>query len=174
MNFLPTTTFSSPLIAWMNIAILVSGVFTVLAVVMMVFPPRFKKDSMLAGSVIALWAIALAAGIGSQFLYVAIQSNLVPQVKSNLVSNLKQKYAINDVDYEESHYEDLLGDIANETDAFLAVSPSNPKSQKIIVFTKSNEKVLFVLAQDNVTSEPTLTEYPYSAGKHSVDSITRK
>ena len=173
MNFLPTTTFSSPVLIWMIVSVwvsLISGGFALLFVFITLYFSKARLKWILG----IFSIVCIVSSVGSGFLYESIQANLVPQVKSNLVSNLQQKYVINDVDYNEKDYEQLLGDKLNSKNVSAAVYATSSKSQPIIVFTKDNERVIFTLTQDRATNEPTLSNYPYQAGKISVDEITRK
>lgn len=173
MNFLPTTNFSSPTLTWMSISIWISLVFLGLTIIF-VFIALASSKTYLNWLLAIFTGITIAASICSGFLYDSIQADLMPQVKSNLVSNLQQKYVIDDVDYDEDDYLKLLGDHQNEKSVSAAVSAASPKSQTIIVFAKDGKKVLFLLTQDKATSEPTLSDYPYQAGTTSVADITRK
>lgn len=173
MNFLPTTTFTSPILTWMTIATsvaFISGGLAILFLFITLSNPRKSLQWILG----AFATVCLISSVGSTVLYESIRSDLIPQVETNLVSNLKQKYVINGVDYNADDYEQLLGDKIDENSESAAVSAASSKSQPIIVFAANNEKVLFMLTQDRATNEPTLSNYPYQASKTTVDDIARK
>lgn len=173
MNFLPTTNFSSPTLTWMSISIWISLLFFGLAMIF-IFITLASSKTYLKWLLAIFSVITIASSVCSGFLYDSIQADLMPQVRSNLVTNLQQKYLIDDVDYDEEDYLKLLGDHQNEKSVSAAVSPASPKSQTIIVLAKDGKKVLFLLTQERATSEPTLSDYPYQAGTTTVADITRK
>lgn len=173
MNFLPTTNVSSPFLTWMSISVsivLVSGILAVIFLFTMLITGKGYQKVLAA--IFSL--VTIASIIASAFIYDPIHTDLIPQTKTNLVSNLQQKYAIADVDYNEEDYRQLLGKKLDGTSASAGVVASSAQSQTIIVLTKDNQKVLFLLTQDEATSEPTLSDYPYQAGTTSVADITLK
>lgn len=173
MNFLPTTNVSSPFLTWMtifvNVALLSAVLATIFLFAMLITGKGYQKV------LTAIFTTAtIAAVVASTFIYDPIHTDLIPQTKTNLVSNLQQKYAIADVDYNEEDYRQLLGNKLDGRGVSAGVIASIPQSQTIIVLTKDNQKALFLLTQDKATSEPTLSDYPYQAGTTSVADITRK
>ena len=173
MNFLPTTNVSSPFLTWMSISVsvvLVSGILAVIFLFAMLITGKGYQKVLAA--IFSL--VTIASIIASAFIYDPIHTDLIPQTKTNLVSNLQQKYAIADVDYNEEDYRQLLGNKLDGRGVSAGVIASIAQSQTIIVLTKDNQKALFLLTQDEATSEPTLSDYPYRAGATSVADITLK
>ena len=87
------------------------------------------------------------------------------QSNTNLAQNLKQKYDIKDVDFDQNDYESV--------GKFQPVFAPNGDAQKVIIVTNDNRKAMFVLNQDKATSEPTLSEIPIITPV-SLSSITRR
>lgn len=78
---------------------------------------------------------------------------------ANLKQNIMQKYDVQDVDYTFSPYQ---------------TNPRATYEQRVLIETKEGKRVIFMLEQNQDTSEPTLLDVPIEAGQNITETISVK
>lgn len=175
MNYLPTV--GSTISGFFGVGLLLLGFASLfLAIATLVTLGLYYYDAATLGTPKyklrrkdkIVWGIMLAASVVLiSFTTTGVNAYKagLDQANTNLAQNLKQKYDIKDVDFDQKDYESV--------GKFQAVFAPNGDAQKVIIVTNDNRKAMFVLNQDKVTSEPTLSEIPIITPV-SLSSITRR
>lgn len=175
MNYAPTVTYH-PIFEILARVFSIAGAFGLVLIIGVVIASMFgafsgraiisKKLSSILGY-IAMGATVAVAMVGMLMTNSSEYQSIQSQRDANLVSNLKAKYLVTDVDFNMDDYKTFF-----KNDKVISLYSSGSQEQTIIVSLRDNEKAVFLLTQNADTSEPTLTDLPFS--KASVADLTRK